>query len=168
MHTTPNTAHKTVCMKKEKKHRVAALLLFGAYLLILVYFLFFSESYGRTEISEVVRYNLVPFREIRRYLIHYRELGSLTWINIGGNILAFVPFGFFLPILNEQVRHILITTAATVLLSLGVELVQLTLRVGAFDIDDVILNGLGGVLGYLFYLLLDHLKKKRNGKIQKI
>lgn len=70
------------------------------YLACVVYFMFFSEAYGRTDISPDYRYNLVLFREIRRFWQHRDILGtSAMLINIVGNVAMVIPFGFAVPLL---------------------------------------------------------------------
>lgn len=92
--------------------------------------------------------NLRPGDSIREYLGQpaFRD----TVRQLGGNILLGVPFGILLPVLAQPARGLLRATAATALVMLLVELVQGTLVTGrAFDIDDVILNSTGALLGYL-------------------
>jgi len=94
--------------------------------------------------------NLIPFKTIIPYL-----LGKGGWLivglNIGGNILLLVPFGFLLPLIFSTSNWKKILFIAP-LSGLSIELLQAYLHVGIFDIDDVILNGLGVVLGYWVYL----------------
>ena len=77
-------------------------ILFFLYLAVLTYFLFFSEKYGRTAEREF-SYNLTPFLEIRRFW-NYREFLGLkaVFINLAGNVLAFVPFGAILPVISRR------------------------------------------------------------------
>ncbi|MGW7521547.1 VanZ family protein [Streptomyces sp. NPDC054796] len=92
--------------------------------------------------------NLRPGDSIRAYLDQpaFRD----TVKQLGGNILLGVPFGLLLPVLLPRARGLLRVTLATGLVMLAVELVQGTLVTGrAFDIDDVLLNSAGAVLGYL-------------------
>ncbi len=98
--------------------------------------------------SESARYglNLVPFTEILRY-----DFGSTMFMyNVVGNILIFVPFGYFVSryIRAKKITPIFIISLVT---SLTVELVQL--QIGrAFDIDDIILNVTGALMGFLIYI----------------
>ncbi len=124
------------------------------YLAGLCYFLFFAENYGRTFGQENYRYNLVPFREIERFWKYREQLGIRSFYNLAGNVLGFLPAGFFIPILWEPKRGFLFTTCVTFQMSLAVEVLQLVFRVGTFDVDDLILNTLGGILGYLLLTLL--------------
>lgn len=123
------------------------------YVVVLAYFLFFSEHYGRGGVKGY-QYNLIPFQEIRRYLKYRHLLGPEYFIvNIFGNVLAFVPFGFFLPIISEENRSFFATALYSFELSLGVELVQLSFQVGIFDVDDIMMNTFGCVLGYILFFL---------------
>ena len=129
-------------------------LLFIGYLIVLSYFLFFSEYYGRTEPSLEYRYNLKLFTEIKRFIVYRHTLGMRTVaVNLAGNVLAFLPFGLILPILNQKNARfwrILLTAAFC---SGLFELLQLVYHVGIFDVDDIFLNTCGAVLGYFVYLL---------------
>lgn len=78
-------------------------------------------------------------------------------LNIVGNVVAFVPFGSFLPIFSVRCRKIRMTVFYSFELSLLVELFQLVTRVGSFDVDDLILNTLGGAIGFWLYWLLRHM-----------
>ncbi|MBH1939283.1 VanZ family protein [Mobilitalea sibirica] len=135
--------------------------MFYLYIILLCYFLFFSEHYGRDLISEDYRYNLEFFKEIKRF-IKYREILGLESfvVNILGNILAFAPFGLLLPLLNKRYRRIFYVTFLSCTFSLAIELVQMYSKVGIFDVDDVVLNTLGGLIGYLFFALGNGILKK--------
>ncbi|MET8679814.1 VanZ family protein [Streptomyces sp. NPDC004647] len=92
--------------------------------------------------------NLTPGDSIRNYVSQpaFRD----TVKQIGGNILLGVPFGLLLPVLVPRARGLLRVGAATALVMVLVELTQGALVTGrAFDIDDVLLNTLGALLGYL-------------------
>ena len=140
--------------KKEKYALWVGRVLFFVYIAGLCYFLFFAENYGRVLGQENYRYNLVPFREIERFWTYRDELGIHSFYNLAGNILGFVPAGFFIPILWENKRGFFFTVCVTFDMSLLVEILQIVLRVGSFDVDDLILNTLGGIIGYLLLTLV--------------
>ena len=150
-------------MKKDAKQLEYALwggrVLFLIYLAGLCYFLFFAENYGRIFGQENYRYNLVPFREIERFWLYRKELGIHSFYNLAGNILGFVPAGFFIPILWKNRRGFLFTVCITFQMSLLVEILQLIFRVGSFDVDDLLLNTLGGMLGYCLLTLMGKWRK---------
>ena len=137
--------------------------LFLIYLAGLCYFLFFAENYGRVTGIENYRYNLVPFKEIERFWKYRRELGIHSFHNLAGNILGFMPAGFFIPIMWKDKRGFFFTVCMTFQLSLQAEILQLIFRVGSFDVDDLLLNTFGGMLGYLLLILLK--KWRDNEKI---
>ncbi len=136
----------------KKGYRMAAWLLFVLYLILMVYFLFFAESMGRTEVGQEYHYNLHPFREIGRFIKYYHIIGFYAvFLNLAGNILAFVPFGLFYPLLSRRNRSLWKVTLLSCEVSILVEVIQLVTRVGSCDVDDIILNTLGGLLGYLLF-----------------
>lgn len=147
-------------MKEHKKalYTKAGWLLFYLYIILLSYFLFFSERYGRDFTTHGYRYNLELFKEIKRFIRYRKQLGFENFaVNIVGNILAFAPYGFFLPLLNKKYRKLIYVILLSFTFSLAVEIVQLYLKVGIFDVDDILLNSIGGVIGYLFYLIWSHI-----------
>lgn len=103
--------------------------------------------------------NFVPFTTILPYLSGERGQ-MIALFNIGGNIALFIPFGFLLPFVFQT-----ITWRTSLALAVGVPLVieitQAVFRIGIFDIDDVILNGLGVMLGYVAFVLLRLWKSSR-------
>lgn len=147
--------------KENKAGRVICWMLFLAYIAILVYFLFFSEKLGREATGEF-RYNLRPFQEIIRCIRHWSVLRQLALINLVGNVVAFMPFGFFLPLLSVKERRVVMILLLTFELSLVIEVIQLFTGVGSFDVDDLLLNTIGGWLGYGCYCLFA--KMTRNSR----
>ena len=107
--------------------------------------------------------NFVPFKTIKFYLF-LADINLIIRIeNLAGNIIGFMPFGFILPLLAKKFQKLSAVTLATFGLSLAFELIQLIFEFGSFDVDDLILNTLGGILGLLpikLVLLLSRFKKK--------
>lgn len=91
-------------------------------------------------------WNWIPFRFVRDYILGN---GVLAVSNIIGNILLFVPVGAFAVVLNRN-KGVCINTAWTVLFSVCMEGLQFVLAVGVTDIDDILLNGIGGLIGVVF------------------
>ncbi len=144
-------------MKKETigKLRLGGRILLGIYLACLIYFMFFSETYGRTDLHRDYQYNLVLFREIGRFLKYRHILGTgAVLINVAGNVAVFIPLGFALPVLFERIKSFLQVLILSFSISLLAETLQLVLRVGCFDVDDLLLNTIGGCVGYLVYRIL--------------
>ncbi len=128
------------------------------YIIYLLYLVFFSSYYGRAFSHRSI--NFVPFKTI----IAFTDLSthSLNAIitNLLGNIAAFVPMGFLIPITfnirnNRFIKVFIVVLFATIC----IELSQYIMRVGTCDIDDVILNVLGGMVGYVIFFLWDRIIK---------
>jgi glycopeptide antibiotics resistance protein len=124
--------------------------------------LFFSERYGRDLVTQ--QYNLQLFKEIKRFIKHREQIGLEGFIvNIFGNVLAFMPYGFLLPLLNKAYRKFYRIAFLSILFSLVIETSQLLLKVGVFDVDDILMNSLGGILGYLIFYSMHSVYKKLEG-----
>ena len=154
--------------RQVRRYRILGKVMFVLYIAFLVYFLCFAEWYGRTEPSEGYRYNLVLFKEIMRFIEYREELGVFAvFANLFGNILIFVPYGFFISMASTS-RGFFQTLFYSFALSLGVEIFQLFARVGSFDVDDLLLNTLGGVLGYILFLICNIIRRKCYGQTRKL
>ena len=105
--------------------------------------------------------NLVPFATIDRFYNSRRLRTTYKVDNLGGNIFGFLPVGFLLMALQRKPRKYLKVIAALALMSLFFEITQLLTGLGALDIDDVLLNTLGGMLGAIFFQLIATLVVKR-------
>ena len=153
--------------KRAKIIRAFGKVLFILYVGFLIYFLFLAEWYGRTEISEEYRYNLELFKEIRRFITYREQLGTfVVAANLFGNILIFVPYGFFVSMAGRT-RGFFKTFFFSMFLSLVVETVQLVTRVGSFDVDDILLNTIGGVLGYILFTICNRIRRKHHVRNRK-
>ncbi|MER2025192.1 MAG: VanZ family protein, partial [Eubacteriales bacterium] len=150
----------------KKRFQIAARVLFLIYAAVLIYFLFFADWYGHAP-GRAVRStpNLIPFREINRYLRHGSKIGGrLVFLNLIGNVIGFMPFGFILPLVSNRFRKWYMVLLCGFLLTLLVESVQLITGIGIFDVDDMILNTMGALLGYLVYLPAARIGRSFYGK----
>ena len=103
--------------------------------------------------------NFTPFKTIRMYIDYAYMLNSFE--NLVGNILVFVPFGFLLPYVWKKAGNFFVMLLNAFIFVLGIEVFQLFSAFGAFDVDDIILNCMGAVWGYLFYLIVEAIRRKR-------
>ena len=146
--------------------RILGKILFVLYIIFVFYFLLISEIYGRTGEMQEYHYNLVLFREIKRFWNYREQLGIFaTATNLLGNVLIFLPFGFFMAMASKY-RSFLSTLIYSFALSLTIELSQLFMKVGCFDVDDLLLNTIGGMLGFITFAVCNvirrnYAKKKR-------
>lgn len=143
---------RIVYLVKNKKqivlYKELMTLLFIVYVLCLFYVVTFQDVSWSTS-------NFTPFHEMFRY-----EFGSRLFIkNVLGNLLLFIPYGFFATYYLKLKKPISIFSLS-LLVSLTIETTQLLIG-RVFDIDDIILNVIGGILGFYFFILLskinDHL-----------
>lgn len=127
--------------------------LFMIYVCVLTYFVFLSDGFSRVQGYSTYRYNLTPFLEIKRFLASNLSF-KYIFINVAGNVAAFMPFGALLRWVRNKKTGWFIATFYTFIFSLVIESVQLVTKVGVFDVDDLMLNTLGGLLGYICYAIL--------------
>ncbi len=135
----------------------AVLLLFILYLLYLLYLTLFSPFFGRGYFRRSV--NFVPLRTVQQYMS-----GNLPiWIaivNLLGNVAAFMPMGFLLPMVWKKAAGLGKCLLICAGVSFIIEAAQYVFGVGSADIDDLLLNTVGGLAGYAFYALADLMYKK--------
>ena len=151
-------------MKTKKKNvfQTFGYLLFIGYCLGLIYFMFFSDFYGRTQIAEEYHYNLQLFKEIIRFIRYREQIGSMrVFLNLAGNIIGFVPMGIFLPLLFSKCRRAWVVILYGFELSLLIECMQLIFKVGSFDVDDIVLNTLGVAFGYILFWLYRRFRRQK-------
>ncbi|WP_178022265.1 VanZ family protein [uncultured Paenibacillus sp.] len=95
--------------------------------------------------------NLVPLKEITRSL---EVMTSHDLINVFGNVAIFIPFGILLGFMfRKNGISGIETTLYAFVVSLGLESAQLLLAIGQFDVDDMLLNTGGALLGHFLYRL---------------
>lgn len=134
-------------------------LIFWIYMGTMVYFLFLGERYGNP--YNDYHYNLILFQEIRRFIVYREHIGTFGFfVNIVGNIFAFSPFGMLLPILSVHVRRWWKMLALSFAVTMCIECTQLVTRLGVFDVDDLFMNTLGGMIGYGLYCMLQGIYKR--------
>ena len=129
--------------------------LFMAYCALMLWLLFDRPGYdpSLSYWEQVTRQlNLVPFRTLLLFAglldSGVRSYIVMAVINLGGNIIMFIPLGFLLPRVFPKCTSLPRVLLATAAIITAVELIQLFTLVGTCDIDDLILNVLGSGLGY--------------------
>ena len=127
---------------KKNRHRKLGFLLFVLYLVLLTYFLFFAEEMGRSPDARAeYSYNLTLFKEIRRFIVYRHLLGYRAFLlNVVG--------------IWERMKRWYTVTVLGFVFSLCIETIQLVCRVGSFDVDDLLLNTIGALAGYLIFCML--------------
>lgn len=143
---------------KDKNSKVV-FSIFIIYLLVLFKIVVFKYESLISVISGDIRNtfrsaNLIPFKTIADFFRIGINENNLLWAvsNILGNILIFMPLGYLLPMVFRKFRSLKNTMLVVICLSMFFEITQYFAYLGSLDIDDLILNTLGGLSGYLVYI----------------
>ena len=129
---------------------------------------YFTHEYKRYHVKEGWETaNLQPFSTIRLFSSK-RVSTEYSYKNIGGNIIGFVPLGIFLPLLFSFLRRFARLTVTVFLVSLLFETTQLVAGIGVFDVDDLILNTAGGMLGYMLFAISVWLVNRASGEKEEV
>ena len=141
--------------------------LFVVYCAIMLWLLF-GRSQGWTEglsYEEMLRQNvnLVPFKTIQDYwgvVFHGTNEAYFNhcFINLAGNVLLFVPIGWLLPKIFYKLRNFFRFFATCLGAIFLVEIAQLFTLLGSFDVDDIILNLSGMILGFIAYHICSRIR----------
>ena len=137
-------------MKKVVRPMVWAF--FGVYCFILIYVLFLSRgSRAHYPYAQYFRQftNFIPFKTIIEYIQRYNNgFRNLSILNLLGNFVLFLPMGALLPCVIRKLDRFWKVTLTVLGMVVMVEIVQGILRVGSVDIDDVLFNVVGAMIGY--------------------
>ncbi|MER2170095.1 MAG: VanZ family protein [Psychrobacillus psychrodurans] len=139
-------------MKKYLNIFYWSILFFYLFLLIDTVFL------GRDSFRSV---NFIPLHSIKNFIMADNGIGGtrIVDMNIWGNILMFIPAGIYLS-LHNSTKSVTRVLCSIFLLSLFIEVVQYIFALGATDIDDIILNVIGGFLGVIIYKIAEKFLKE--------
>lgn len=142
-----------------KAGKNAVYIIFVIYIAVMLYLLFFRRMplYMAVPYDEYIqRYtNFTPFETLRRFTRLLTEYGpyltKIAIINLAGNVLLFIPLGIFLPVIWIKQQKIWIFLQTVVLAVSSVEALQLAARLGSCDVDDLILNLTGALIGFILW-----------------
>ena len=149
------------CLSKyyenNKPMKINLYVYFVLYLVLLITLTLFDSLWlrngfnfqGFTNLEE--RVNLMPFETIMTFIQKFDSMYSTSQVmlNLFGNVCAFMPMAFFLPLLFKKQNKFRYFVITMVLMILGIEFLQLVTGSGRFDVDDLMINTVGGVVGYL-------------------
>jgi len=128
---------------------------FVLYAFILLRLLFFTSRgyWSNMPLFEYAKYssNIIPLKTIVGYISALSDGRMNTDIpirNLVGNILAFMPMGFYLPFICSKLSKGKVYICIVVAIIFAVEVLQLLTRRGVFDVDDIILNNIGALIGF--------------------
>ena len=139
---------------KKKQAYIAA---FAAYWIVVLYFTFFGmRSVGELAADANLREhsNFIPFATIVGYFLALGRQtvgGAVVARNLLGNLLMALPCGILLPAIFSRLRWASAAVVTTICVNFVLEFFQLIFKVGSFDIDSLLLRGIGALLGYLIW-----------------
>ena len=140
----------TVFFKGESRKFILHEELFN--LLFLTYMLLLFNLVTSQDIQAYTGTNLIPFREILRY-----DIGTSGFYKqVIGNIILFIPFGFFVSSYCK-IKNLGTISLVSLLSSFTIEAVQHFIG-RSFDVDDILLNVVGGIIGFLIYICLNAIR----------
>jgi glycopeptide antibiotics resistance protein len=148
------------------RKRILPIFLLVAYLVLVIKILVLKDlamirvghmrfNFGGTQEGPA---NLIPFKTILYFLKGNNGL-LIACINILGNIIALVPLGFLVPLVFQNINWKK-SLALAIISGLAIEWTQLYLHIGIFDIDDVLLNGLGVMIGFWKFVMFSNFTKR--------
>ena len=145
-------------MKDNKQYNLTRIL-FAVYTLILAWILLFKMSFSIDELYKNRSINIIPF--MGSVIVN----GKIDTSEIINNIIVFIPVGIYVCMLKKD-WSILKKISVGFFISLGIEVLQFVLAIGATDITDLIGNTLGGIIGIgVYYLFSKVFKDKINNII---
>lgn len=139
---------------------------FLVYIIMIFNLTLFDEIYGRQGLTAINwnremlnkyfnnSFNIVPFRTIKLFIRGYNNgivSNRAFYENIFGNILAFIPFSLFIPLIFKKIDKYYKFLIIMIIIVIQIELLQFITMSGACDIDDVILNLVGSSIAYLIF-----------------
>ncbi|MFS0876072.1 VanZ family protein [Solibacillus isronensis] len=128
---------------KQINLRKITIVLLTFYTALILYFLYLGFNRGVLGTDSSLRYNLIPEGIALNY-----PMGKAfqIWFFEYGNFLAFIPFGIVIPLLFRcSFKRFIIGFILSITL---LETVQMLTHLGAFDINDIIINTLGAAVGF--------------------
>lgn len=149
-------------MKKRSREVILTLFIIYCSLLAVILFLRNGRDLSVSLSDLDTRLNLVPLKTIRNYMTAL-EIGNVSETvvrnNLMGNFFLFLPMGYFLPTITKN-KNFFLTEAKILIIIVLVELLQLITGLGSFDMDDIILNIMGSIIGYgIFYITSKSIRK---------
>ena len=114
-----------------------------------------SDRVNSYSMQGSINYNLIPFRSMSAQIEYITQWWALK--NLLGNIIPFIPFGFLLPTAYKKFSSTINVFSAGLASVLFIEIFQFFTKLGSFDVDDIILNMIGIVCGYLMFLAVDRI-----------
>lgn len=158
---------RSIYMRKRKKNalREMVMLLFFLYCVSIFSQTIIPDFYieqGRIVLDTATAYARSNFQPLATIHLYYNQLGGpiaqIAFYNLVGNIVLFIPFGFFMPLLWKKLRSWRRMHIVAFAIPLFIEGTQYFIG-RSIDVDDVLLNAMAIIIGFAMYKLLQRLRK---------
>ena len=153
--------------RRRKTKKAVERFLFSIYVAWMLWLLFGQRmmELGSPAAAGGYNLNLIPFKTLKMYfdMVQNTESAYLlrhAFINLAGNVVVFIPLGYFLPQLWSRLRSVIKTGLLSLALIVVVEIIQYITGLGSCDIDDLILNMIGVLIGYPAWKMIVKLRHK--------
>lgn len=157
------TIYRTIVLiRSEEKNILREVLIniFFVYFLILINLTICKMGMLQINFQNKFYVNYIPFIEtINMFKNNFMGIGNAIY-NVFGNILLFIPLGFFISLLFKRKNKLINIALYGFYASFTIEFIQLFTAINLTDIDDIIFNTLGAILGFLIYNLFNYAIKK--------
>ena len=140
---------------KFNKAQCFAAILLSLYIVVLLYFTV-TGRYSHEEYEYKINF-------FTSYRWLFKTSGEQLLRQLLINLVMLMPVGFLLPIVITTKHKYLITMVLSLLLTVFIETMQLITKCGSFEVDDIINNFIGAVLGMLIYMLLNKIIQNQKG-----
>lgn len=104
-------------------------------------------------------YNFDFFKTIKQQFSHIHSIWAI--INLLGNVIAFIPLGYFIKVIYCSKKKLLYFLFLCITSIIAIEIFQFLTLVGSFDVDDIFLNTIGCLIGYLLYNISLYFKTRK-------
>lgn len=152
----------TICLKiaiSISKHKKLEIYKELINLVFIAYIILLFSLVTATDFSSFGN-NFIPFKEIFRYKV----TSKLFYRNVVGNMVLFIPFGYFVSYYCKT-KNISYSIVLSLIISSTIEFIQMVLG-RCFDIDDIMLNVVGGIIGYIIYVIGELIFKRTSEKFK--
>ncbi|GGM18528.1 hypothetical protein GCM10011351_00350 [Paraliobacillus quinghaiensis] len=138
-------------MKSLYNKEVTINIVFFSYIFVLFIISFWGTStFSPRNLFDYSGANFTPLSTISTYILNFHHYNFDTWFyNTIGNVLMFIPFGVLLPVNFKFYKRLPQIIIATIILSSSIELTQYLTNLGIFDIDTILLNLIGSLIGFM-------------------
>lgn len=165
IYKTINSKEMNAKKKKSKKKRLineVILNLFVFYLLILygiTVYRYGIECDNFLDLKGRMDFINTSFLEELLKMMSYGSMWHVFY-NVVGNIIWFIPLGFLVPLIWDKKRKLGAVIGLSFITSLSIEVLQFIFRTGISDVDDLVFNTLGGIIGYIIFKIGQVIYKK--------